>query len=407
MTTRTVTAMFSSRADADRAAQQLASDLRVDRSAVRVLPEAGATDVGYDSARPYQETGFWASLKNLFLPDDDRYGYAEGMRRGGIIVAATVDEGQVDRASDILEHAGALDLDEHETKWRQSGWTGYDASAHGAVRPAGTATGAVAGAMGGAAAAVGNAASRTANAVTGGPARPAAYDQTTATTNQTTTNQTTTNQATTGRDLGRDEMIPIIEERLVVGKREVDRGRVRVRSYVVERPVEEQVRLHEERVTIERHPVDRAMTDMDRDAFKERTIEATATSEEAVVSKEARIVEEVSIHKEAADRTETVHDTVRRTEVEVNDDAANARAGAARGPGSVPGAAGTTGTAGTNPPGNPVTRAADRTLGTDMSGAYPQQADGTPENPRGTAASRGMDKTLGTNVSGTNPTRKP
>ena len=363
MTTRTVTAMFNSRADADRAAQKLASDLRVDRSAVHILPEAGATDVGYDTARPYQETGFFASLKNLFLPDDDRYGYAEGMRRGGIIVAATVDEGQVDRASDILEHAGALDLDEHEAKWRQSGWTGYDASAHGVMRPAGTATGAVAGAVGGTAAAVGNAASRAANAVTGGPARPAAYDQTTA-----TTNQTITNQATTGRDLGGDEMIPIIEERLVVGKREVDRGRVRVRSYVVERPVEEQIRLHEERVTIERHPVDRALTDADRDAFKERTIEATATSEEAVVQKEARIVEEVSIHKEVADRTETVRDTVRRTEVEVNDDAANARTDAVRGPGSVPGAAGTTGT---NPPGNAASRAVDKTLGTNISGANP------------------------------------
>ena len=402
MTTRTVTAMFNSRADADRAAQQLATDLRLDRAAVRVLPEAGAADVGYDQTRPYQETGFWASLKNLFLPDEDRYGYAEGMRRGGIIVAATVDEGQVDRTSDILEHAGALDLDAREAEWRQSGWTGYDEDAHRVMRPAATATGAVAGTATGAAAAMGNAASRATNAVTGGPARPATPP------NQTTAQATaTTNQTTTGRDLSRDEMIPVIEERLVVGKREVDRGRVRVRSYVVERPVEEQVRLHEERVTIERHPVDRALTDMDRDAFKERTIEATSISEEAVVSKEARIVEEVSVHKESADRTETVRDTLRRTEVEVNDDAANARTGAARGPGSVPGAAGTTGTTGSNAPGNPVTRAADRALGTDMSGAYPGQADGTPENPRGTMASRGADKTLGTNVSGTNPTRKP
>jgi uncharacterized protein (TIGR02271 family) len=320
MTTRTVTAMFSSRSDADRAAQQLASELRLERSSVRILPDTGATDTGYDTAHPYQETGFFASLKNLFLPDEDRYGYAEGMRRGGIIVAATVDEGQVDRASDILENCGALDLDAHEATWRQSGWTGYDASAYNAGRPA-TMTGGVAGAASGAAAAVGNAASQAASAVTGGPARPAA-------------NTTAAAAATTaGRDLGRDELIPVIEERLVVGKREVDRGRVRVRSYVIERPVEEQVRLHEERVTIERHPVDRALTDADRDPFKERTIEATATGEEAVVRKEARIVEEVAVHKEATDRTETVRDTLRRTEVEVGDDAANARTGVAGVPG--------------------------------------------------------------------------
>ncbi len=349
MTTRTVTAMFNSRAEADRAAQQLASDLRVDRAAVRVLPEASATDVGYDPARPYQETGFFAALKNLFLPDDDRYGYAEGMRRGGIIVAATVNESQVDRASDILEHAGALDLDAREASWRQSGWTGYDATAHGSARPAATATGAVAGAASGAAAAVGNAASRATSAVTGTPARPATQTPAAA----------STATATGATAAGRDEMIPIIEERLVVGKREVDRGRVRVRSYVVERPVEEQVRLHEERVTIERHRVDRALTDADRDVFKERTIEATATAEEAVVSKEARIVEELAVHKEVADRTETVRDTVRRTEVEVDDQTAAARTGAAA------------------------------------------------SNPPGTAASRAVDNTLGTNISGANPTRKP
>ena len=110
-----------------------------------------------------------------------------------------------------------------------------------------------------------------------------------------------------------------MEERLRVGKREVAGGAVRVRSYVVERPVEEQVRLHEERVSVERRPVDRAVTGADAAAFQERTIEARATSEEAVVGKEARVVEEIGIRKEASDRTETVRDTVRSTKVEVED----------------------------------------------------------------------------------------
>jgi len=373
MTTRTVTAMFNSRAEAERATQALVSDLSVDRSMVRTNPEAGSTDTGYEKGRPYEETGFFASLKSLFVPDDDRYAYAEGMRRGNVLVSATVDENQVDRAADILEHAGAVDLDQQEATWRQGGWSGYDSSMHNTSR---TATGAAAGALGGAAASVQNAASRAANAVTGrteaGRSDMGRTDRQAA--------------GTAGRD---DETLKVVEERLVVGKREVDRGRVRVRSYVVERPVEQQVSLHEERVQVERHKVDRALTDADRDVFKERVIEATATSEEAVVGKEARIVEEIDIHKDVSDRIETVRDTVRRTEVEV-DDGSNRMAGATA-------------------TGNTAGRAVDKTLGTNVSGANPgaNAPDGTPGNPPGTMASRAVDKTLGTNISGANPTRKP
>ena len=108
-----------------------------------------------------------------------------------------------------------------------------------------------------------------------------------------------------------------------MGKREVERGRVR--SYVVERPAEAQVRLHEERVQVERRPVDRPLAEADRvAAFQDRTLEATARSEEAVVGKEARVVEEIAVRKEAADRVGAVRDTVRRTEVEVDDGSARA-----------------------------------------------------------------------------------
>jgi uncharacterized protein (TIGR02271 family) len=115
------------------------------------------------------------------------------------------------------------------------------------------------------------------------------------------------------------EAIPVVEETLRVGKREVSGGRVRVRSYVVETPVEEQVTLRTEHVDVERRAVDRPVTDADR-LFQDRTIEATETSEEAVIAKEARVKEEVVIRKDAEQRTETVRDTVRRTEVEVDRD---------------------------------------------------------------------------------------
>ena len=102
-------------------------------------------------------------------------------------------------------------------------------------------------------------------------------------------------------------------------KREVGRGGVRVRSYVTETPVHEQIRLRQERVNVERRPVDRATDDLGADAFKERTIELNETSEQAVVSKEARVTEELRIHKDVEQRTQTISDTVRRTEVEVED----------------------------------------------------------------------------------------
>ena len=91
------------------------------------------------------------------------------------------------------------------------------------------------------------------------------------------------------------------EEELRVGKREVGRGRVRVRSYVTERPVEEQVELRQERVTIERRPVDRAVAPGDA-AFTERTIEAVERGEEAVVSKTARVTEEIGLRTDVERR---------------------------------------------------------------------------------------------------------
>jgi len=115
------------------------------------------------------------------------------------------------------------------------------------------------------------------------------------------------------------QTLPVIEEELQIGKREVERGGVRVRSHVIERPVEEVVRLREERVRVERRPVNRLVTDADLQAFREGTIDITERAEEVVVNKQARVVEEVVVGKEVAERTETIRDTVRRTDVEVEE----------------------------------------------------------------------------------------
>jgi len=118
---------------------------------------------------------------------------------------------------------------------------------------------------------------------------------------------------------GDEETIPVVQEQLRVGKRDTNLGRVRVRSYVVEEPVSEQVNLRQDRVEIERRPVDRALGSGD-DVFTDRVIEAEEHAEEAVVSKEARVTEEVALRKRSDERTETVSDTLRHTEVEVDEE---------------------------------------------------------------------------------------
>lgn len=130
--------------------------------------------------------------------------------------------------------------------------------------------------------------------------------------------------------------IPVIEESMDVGKRQVERGGVRVRTRIVERPVETDVRLREERVQVERHPVNRPVTADDIRAFREGTIEMRETVEEPVVQKQARVVEEVAISKEANERTETVRDTIRKTDVNVEETGGAAKAKTARAAASSP-----------------------------------------------------------------------
>jgi uncharacterized protein (TIGR02271 family) len=116
-----------------------------------------------------------------------------------------------------------------------------------------------------------------------------------------------------------ETVVPIVEEQLQVGKREVEQGGARIRTHIEERPVEETVNLREEHVKVERRPVNRPVGEGDMAAFKEGTIEVTQRTEQPVVSKQARVVEEVNIGKEVTERQETVRDTVRRTEVDVEE----------------------------------------------------------------------------------------
>jgi uncharacterized protein (TIGR02271 family) len=237
-------------------------------------------------------------LEDAGVPRSDAHAYAEGVRRGGVLVSVGCDDDDVDRVTDILDDEGVLDLDEQQTSWRSEGWQGHDVSASGVTAGPDAAT----------AAAVSDLAE------SGGMGRTAGGR------GEVTGSPDVARAATDRTDMSdRDEVIPVVEEELHVGKRDVGGGRVRIHSRVVERPVQEQVNLREERVHVERRPVDRPLSEADA-AFRDRTIEAEERREEAVVSKEARVTEELVVRKDVEERTETVSDTVRRTEVDVEDE---------------------------------------------------------------------------------------
>jgi stress response protein YsnF len=129
-----------------------------------------------------------------------------------------------------------------------------------------------------------------------------------------------------------DQVIPVVKEQLDVGKRETER-RYRVRTYTVERPVEQGVSLRDERVVIERRPASGAAANLagnaTGEAFQEREFEVVERHEEPLVAKRAGAAEEVIIHKEVGERQETVRDTVRETKVDIDRGAEAGRTGVA------------------------------------------------------------------------------
>jgi uncharacterized protein (TIGR02271 family) len=123
------------------------------------------------------------------------------------------------------------------------------------------------------------------------------------------------------REGAQEETAQAIEEELHVGKRQTRGGRVRLHTSVEELPVEERIRLREEEVHVERRPVDRPVSPEEaKKGFEERSVEISATVERPVVSKEARVVEEVAVGKTAQEREEVVRDTVRRSKIEIEDE---------------------------------------------------------------------------------------
>jgi len=338
---KTVTCLFNSEAQASSVIDKL-EDTGLSRGKICMFTGSGNNRF-WDNATGFDDNEGGADndrvdryLRKNGVPSDDARAYAEGVRRGHTLVAVRCDDNEVDWVVDVLDDDDVVDLDERQDAWRQDGWKDQSSGVAGLDSAAATPN-TSAGFMGDA--------GLTGTTGMAGEDRLAFGDRMTSETGMLSEDRTTFNDSLqSGRsqlqsssslnngaldngNLARgDEVIPVAEEQLRVGKREVSHGRVRIRSHVIERPVEEQVSLREERVAVERRPVEgslRAGAIGDDNLFQERTIEVEERSEEAVVSKEARVVEEVVVRKEADQRTETVSDTVRKTEVEVEDERGN------------------------------------------------------------------------------------
>jgi len=122
--------------------------------------------------------------------------------------------------------------------------------------------------------------------------------------------------ATPASTVATDQVLRLAEEQLQVGKQQVAAGTTTVRRYVVDKPVEEQVTLHEEHADVVRRAVKDPNYVGDID-WNDQTIVVTETAERAVVNKVARISEEVVVRREGSDKVETIRDTVRQQKVDV------------------------------------------------------------------------------------------
>lgn len=116
---RTLTALFDTRADAEAGRQRLL-DARVDADNIKIHDKSSVSEAGYSSR---EEPGMWTSIKNAFLPDEDRHVYEEGMRRGGFLLTADIDGDDAGEAIRALEDVNGIDIDERASQWKAQGWT--------------------------------------------------------------------------------------------------------------------------------------------------------------------------------------------------------------------------------------------------------------------------------------------
>jgi len=314
---RAVTAIYPSFATASLVREEL-EQLGIRRGHITVLPETergtastmtgtavgttgdafGATSSDYvDTAPAYADADNGAAvdrLHDLGLPEDDTRTYQQALHNGDYVVSVSVDDDpDLSRIQEVMRRPeDAYDLDELDTRYSGAEYV-----------PRGHAGGV--------------------QMVAGMEAGESGYDSqqqgfaASDSMRQTTDFGAAGQSGYTGDRQRDDGTIEVVEEDLTVGKRAVDRGAVQVRSYVREEPVSAEVDLRATRVYVDRRPVDRAVQPGD---LRDQVLEAHETGEEAVVAKEARVVEEIALRKETEVEHQQIRDTIRKTEVEIEDE---------------------------------------------------------------------------------------
>src|SRR5688500_6903120 len=121
MTTRTITAIYDSEADARMAREQLMSNGLSDDDVRIVSQNLSSRPDGKDAG--YENKGMWESIKDIFVGDNDRPVYYEVVRSGSFLLTAKVDDDLSDQAISVLEQTNAVDLDERTQQWRSEGWS--------------------------------------------------------------------------------------------------------------------------------------------------------------------------------------------------------------------------------------------------------------------------------------------
>ena len=355
----TLIAVFDNHNDAVSAKNELlssgfsSSDVRLSHGD-ETLPGGSMSSTGGSavdttaSTSVHDEPGIGTSIKNFFSDifgtDDNVHStkYSTAVERGNHVLRVSTDsEPEVERAADIVERFGPIDIDEQSEKWGMTEGSGTMMGQRGSMsggqsmslqsdndrlplnqqslndpNPMGTtyqeplgsrdelSTGSYGSGSGNLQNQSLKGSSLEGSAASSGSVQGSSL---TGSMQRDTAMARDTNTAA----------IPVVQEQLKIGKREVSRGGVRVYSRIVETPVDENIRLREEHVNVERRPVDQPLSGTNANAFKEQSIEMRETAEEAVVEKSARVVEEVMINKEVTQREQQIHDTVRHTEVEV------------------------------------------------------------------------------------------
>jgi stress response protein YsnF len=291
-----VVAVYRSRADAERARDRLIQigvpdiDIRMSDGgpAIGSPTHTRETTATPASAAGERRGGFWDWLFGRDMPESDRGWYESNLREGRTVLSVLVrDQAERERVGDILDEFEPIE---------------FNGMAETPMRGAETA------------------------AVISGAPLPETGEADIPAGAPMAGGRTAGEIPPVGAGRADEQVIPVVKEELAVGKRASERH-YRIRTYIVETPVESDVTLRDERIVVERRPVTGERQVGAADLPQEREFEVTERHEEPVVEKRARETEEVVVRREANERTEHVRDTVRETKVDVDNNASAESAG--------------------------------------------------------------------------------